>query len=90
MPFPLGRLLTFLTADVIGWFLRRNFGGVWRWCLGRDVRRHAMSGPRCCSFVPPSPIERQAAKYGAAEFLTEPVDFERLKAQLGLLPSAPD
>ena len=33
---------------------------------------------------------RQAAAYGAAEFLTKPVDFERLKAQLGQLPSAPD
>jgi hypothetical protein len=33
---------------------------------------------------------RQAAKYGAAEFLSKPVNFERLKAQLGLLPSAPD
>jgi CheY-like chemotaxis protein len=31
---------------------------------------------------------RQAAEYGAAEFLTKPVDFERLKAQLGQLPSA--
>jgi two-component system, response regulator, stage 0 sporulation protein F len=28
---------------------------------------------------------RQAAQYGAAEFLTKPVDFERLKAQLGQL-----
>jgi CheY-like chemotaxis protein len=33
---------------------------------------------------------RQATAYGAAEFLTKPVDFERLKAQLGQLPSAPD
>ena len=33
---------------------------------------------------------RQAAEYGAAEFLTKPVDFVRLKAQLGQLPSAPD
>ena len=33
---------------------------------------------------------RQATNYGAAEFLTKPVDFERLKAQLGQLPSAPD
>jgi len=33
---------------------------------------------------------RQTAEYGAAEFLTKPVDFERLKAQLGQLPSAPD
>jgi len=33
---------------------------------------------------------RQAAEYGAAEFLTKPVDFERLKAQLRQLPSAPD
>jgi CheY-like chemotaxis protein len=31
---------------------------------------------------------QQAAEYGAAEFLTKPVDFERLKAQLGQLPSA--
>jgi DNA-binding NtrC family response regulator len=30
---------------------------------------------------------RQAAEYGAAEFLTKPVDFERLKAQLAQLPS---
>jgi hypothetical protein len=29
-------------------------------------------------------------EYGAAEFLTKPVDFERLKAQLGQLPSALD
>jgi DNA-binding NtrC family response regulator len=33
---------------------------------------------------------RQAAEYGAAEFLTKPVDFERLKAQLERLPSAPN
>ena len=33
---------------------------------------------------------QQAAEYGAVEFLTKPVDFERLKAQLGQLPSAPD
>ena len=32
---------------------------------------------------------RQAAAYGAAEFLTKPVDFERLKEQLGQLPSTP-
>jgi CheY-like chemotaxis protein len=32
---------------------------------------------------------RQAARYGAAEFLTKPVDFEYLKAQLRQLPSAP-
>jgi CheY-like chemotaxis protein len=31
---------------------------------------------------------RQAARYGAAEFLTKPVDFEYLKAQLRQLPSA--
>ena len=30
---------------------------------------------------------RQAAKYGAAEFLTKPVDFEYLKAQLRQLPA---
>jgi DNA-binding NtrC family response regulator len=33
---------------------------------------------------------RQAAEYGATEFLTNRVDLERLKAQLGQLPSAPD
>ena len=33
---------------------------------------------------------RQAAEYGAAEFLTKPVDFEYLKAQLRQLPSALD
>lgn len=33
---------------------------------------------------------RQAAEYGAAEFLTKPVDFERLKAQLRQLPLIPD
>ena len=33
---------------------------------------------------------RQAAEYGAVAFLTEPVDFERLKAQLRQLPSALD
>jgi DNA-binding NtrC family response regulator len=32
----------------------------------------------------------QAAEYGATEFLTKPVDFERLRAQLRKLPSAPD
>jgi DNA-binding NtrC family response regulator len=31
---------------------------------------------------------RQATKCGAAEFLTKPVDFEYLKAQLRQLPSA--
>jgi CheY-like chemotaxis protein len=33
---------------------------------------------------------QQAAESGAAEFLTKPVDFERLKAHLRQLPSAPD
>jgi two-component system, response regulator, stage 0 sporulation protein F len=33
---------------------------------------------------------RQASEYGAAEFLTKPVDFEHLKAQLRQLPSAAD
>jgi DNA-binding NtrC family response regulator len=33
---------------------------------------------------------RQAAEYGAAEFLTKPVGFERLNAQLRQLPSALD
>ena len=32
----------------------------------------------------------QAAEFGAAEFLTKAVDFERLKAQLPQLLSAPD
>ena len=33
---------------------------------------------------------RQAAEYGAAEFLTKPVTFEYLKVQLRQLPSALD
>ena len=33
---------------------------------------------------------RQAAEYGAAEFLTKPVDCERLSARLRQLPSARD
>jgi CheY-like chemotaxis protein len=33
---------------------------------------------------------RQAAEYGAAEFLTKPVDFERLNAQLWQLPGVLD
>jgi CheY-like chemotaxis protein len=33
---------------------------------------------------------RQASKYGAADFLTKPVDFERLKTQLRELPNAAD
>ena len=33
---------------------------------------------------------RQAAEYGAAEFLTKPVDFEHLKTQLRQLPGVPD
>jgi len=33
---------------------------------------------------------RQATNYGAAEFLTKQVDFERLKAQLRQLPSTTD
>jgi CheY-like chemotaxis protein len=33
---------------------------------------------------------RQAVEYRAAEFLTKPVDFERLKTQLGQLPSTSD
>ena len=32
---------------------------------------------------------RRAAEYGAAEFITKPVDFDRLKAQLRQLPAAP-
>jgi CheY-like chemotaxis protein len=31
---------------------------------------------------------RRAAEYGAAEFITKPVDFDHLKAQLRQLPSA--
>ena len=33
---------------------------------------------------------RRAAEYGAAEFLTKPVDFEHLKAQLRQLPRGLD
>ena len=33
---------------------------------------------------------RRASEYGAAEFLTKPVDFDQLKAQLRQLPSAAD
>src|SRR5215813_9323626 len=33
---------------------------------------------------------RQAGEYGAAEFLTKPVNFEYLKVQLRQLPSASD
>jgi CheY-like chemotaxis protein len=33
---------------------------------------------------------RRAAEHGAAEFLTKPVDFEHLKAQLRQLPTAAD
>jgi CheY-like chemotaxis protein len=33
---------------------------------------------------------RQAAEYGAADFLAKPVDFEHLKAQLRQLPGVPD
>ena len=33
---------------------------------------------------------RQAAVYGAADFLAKPVDFEHLKAQLRQLPGVPD
>jgi DNA-binding response OmpR family regulator len=32
---------------------------------------------------------RRAAEYGAAEFITKPVDFTFLKAQLQGLPSPP-
>ena len=31
---------------------------------------------------------RRAAEYGAAEFITKPVDFDRLKTQLHQLPAA--
>jgi len=33
---------------------------------------------------------RRASKLGASEFLTKPVDFDQLKAQLRQLPTAPD
>ena len=33
---------------------------------------------------------RRATEYGAAEFLTKPVDFDALKARLRQLPSAAD
>src|SRR6266446_6423311 len=33
---------------------------------------------------------RRAGELGASEFLTKPVDFDRLKAQLRLLPAAAD
>ena len=33
---------------------------------------------------------RRAAEHGAAEFLTKPVDFDHLKAQLRQLPTAAD
>jgi CheY-like chemotaxis protein len=33
---------------------------------------------------------RRAAEQGAAEFITKPVDFEHLKAQLRHLPAGPD
>jgi DNA-binding response OmpR family regulator len=34
--------------------------------------------------------QRVAAEYGAAQFLTKPVDFDLLKAQLRLLSDAAD
>ena len=33
---------------------------------------------------------RRAADYGAAEFITKPVDFDMLKEQLRQLPAAAD
>jgi DNA-binding response OmpR family regulator len=33
---------------------------------------------------------RRRAEYGAAEFITKPVDFDQLKAQLRQLPGAVD
>jgi CheY-like chemotaxis protein len=33
---------------------------------------------------------RRASEYGAAEFITKPVDFDRLKAQLRELPNTAD
>jgi CheY-like chemotaxis protein len=33
---------------------------------------------------------RQAAEYGAANFLAKPVEFKHLKAQLRQLPGVPD
>jgi CheY-like chemotaxis protein len=33
---------------------------------------------------------RRAAEYGAAEFITKPVDFDQLKTQLRQLPTAAD
>ena len=33
---------------------------------------------------------RRAGEHGAAEFITKPVDFDRLKAQLSQLPTAAD
>jgi CheY-like chemotaxis protein len=33
---------------------------------------------------------RRAAEFGAAEFITKPVDFDQLKAQLRQLPAAAD
>jgi CheY-like chemotaxis protein len=33
---------------------------------------------------------KRAAEYGAAEFITKPVDFDQLKAQLRQLPAAAD
>jgi CheY-like chemotaxis protein len=33
---------------------------------------------------------RRATEYGAAEFITKPVDFEQLKAHLRQLPAASD
>jgi DNA-binding response OmpR family regulator len=35
-------------------------------------------------------LRKRAAEYGAAEFLTKPVDFEHLKAQLRELSTAAD
>jgi len=32
----------------------------------------------------------RAGELGAAEFVTKPVDFDQLKAQLGQLPAAAD
>ena len=32
---------------------------------------------------------RRASEYGAVEFVTKPVDFDQLKAQLGQLPTRP-
>ena len=66
-----------------------NMPGMDGLCLLREVKQQQPDLPvMMVTAYGDEERRRQAEQYGAAEFITKPVDFDLLKAQLRQLPSA--